>query len=63
MTIEDADGSSSDEGPFVVAGSDFQLTIDRTTSRHASLDAPVTAMGPGSENLAGVYGPLTCSTS
>jgi hypothetical protein len=38
-----------------VAGSDKRFLVDWTTTNHTAEDVPVTAMGPGSENLVGVY--------
>ncbi|MCC9145278.1 MULTISPECIES: alkaline phosphatase [unclassified Arthrobacter] len=60
MSIEPlGDDSNPDspvqEGPFDVANSDQQFQIDWTTGGHTGDDVPLTAMGPGSEMLTGVY--------
>jgi alkaline phosphatase len=54
---EDESGTppSTEDGPFGVAGSDFQFTVDWTTTGHTNVDVPLTAMGPGSEQLTGYY--------
>ncbi|AEE46674.1 alkaline phosphatase [Cellulomonas fimi] len=43
---------SLEDGPFPVAGSDLQFTIDWTTSGHTGAATPLTAEGPGAERLA-----------
>lgn len=43
---------SLEDGPFDVAGSDLQFTIDWTTSGHTGAATPLTAEGPGAERLA-----------
>lgn len=59
LSIEDADeesgSGSSEDGPFDVAGSDRQFDLDWTTNDHTGVPTPVTAFGPGSAALAGVY--------
>ncbi|KAD3632978.1 hypothetical protein GD627_08995 [Arthrobacter yangruifuii] len=60
MTIEPlGDATNPDspvqEEPFDVADSDQQFRIDWTTNGHTGDDVPLTAMGPGSEMLTGVY--------
>jgi alkaline phosphatase len=52
---ESGAGRTAEDGPFRVAGSDKRFLVDWTTTNHTAEDVPVTAMGPGSENLAGVY--------
>lgn len=46
---------STEDGPFDVAGSEFQFNVDWTTTGHTNVDVPLTAMGPGSERLTGYY--------
>lgn len=43
---------SLEDGPFPIAGSDLQFTIDWTTSGHTGAATPLTAEGPGAERLA-----------
>lgn len=52
---ESGEGRSSEDGPFPVAGSDQEFLVDWTTTNHTAEDVPVTAMGPGGEDLVGVY--------
>lgn len=52
---ESGTGVSAEDGPFAVRDSDFQFVVDWTTTGHTNVDVPVTAMGPGSERLSGVY--------
>lgn len=52
---ETGEGRTSQDGPFTVAGSDKQFVVDWTTANHTAEDVPVTAMGPGGEDLVGVY--------
>jgi len=54
---ESGDGVTfaGEDGPFDVAGSDLQFTVDWTTAGHTNADVPVTAMGPGARRLSGVY--------
>ena len=52
---ESGDGPSAEDGPLPVAGSDQQFMVDWSTGGHTALDVPLTAMGPGSELLIGVY--------
>lgn len=47
--------TSGEDGPFPIAGSDQQLVVDWTTAGHTAVRVPLTAMGPGSEQLAGYY--------
>lgn len=46
---------SAEDGPFDVANSDFQFTMDWTTTGHTGSTVPFTATGPGSELLGGSY--------
>ena len=46
---------SAEDGPFDVANSDYQFTLDWTTTGHTGVRVPLTATGPGSELLAGYY--------
>jgi alkaline phosphatase len=56
----DADSTSAEvlqsleDGPFPVANSDLEFTIDWTTSGHTGSATPLTAEGPGAERLARV---------
>lgn len=43
---------SLEDGPFPVAGSDLQFTVDWTTGGHTGAATPLTAEGPGAERLA-----------
>jgi alkaline phosphatase len=62
ITIEDVSGSdesgtapSTEDGPFTVAGTTTQFTIDWTTSGHTGVPTVVTAQGPNSDQLVGYY--------
>lgn len=65
LTIEDADegdspdesgdGTSREDEPVRVTGSDRVFVADWTTTQHTGANVPVTATGPGAERLAGVY--------
>ena len=46
---------SAEDGPFDVAGSDYQFFIDWTTGQHSDGDVPVMATGPGAGQLKGTY--------
>lgn len=54
---KDESGSdiSAEDGPFAIANSNQQFVMDWTTTGHSANDIPLTAMGPGSELLSGVY--------
>jgi alkaline phosphatase len=52
---ESGAGRTKEDGPFQVANSDKEFLVDWTTTNHTAEDVPLTAMGPGSENLIGVY--------
>ncbi|SDX02845.1 alkaline phosphatase [Marininema mesophilum] len=52
---ESGDGLSKEDGPFPVSHSDKTFMVDWTTGNHSGTDVPLTAMGPGSERLTGVY--------
>ena len=54
---ESGDGEtiSAEDGPFDVAESDDQFTMDWSTTGHTGVRVPLTAMGPGSDRLAGTY--------
>ncbi|MFB6468128.1 alkaline phosphatase [Cytobacillus sp. Hz8] len=52
---ESGDGISKEDGPFTIANSKNQFTIDWTTSEHGGVSVPLTATGPGSELLTGTY--------
>ena len=46
---------STEDGPFEVAGTDYQFVMDWTTTGHSGVDVPLTATGPGAELLTGNY--------
>ncbi|MBD5786436.1 alkaline phosphatase [Cellulosimicrobium terreum] len=46
-------GASTEDGPFDLAGSDLQFTVDWTTGGHTGEATPITAQGPGAEHLSG----------
>lgn len=46
---------STEDGPFEVANSDYQMVLDWTTTAHTGADVPLTASGPGARNLVGNY--------
>ncbi len=52
---ERGEGRTSEDGPFTIKGTDKKFMVDWTTSNHTAEDVPLTAMGPGSHRLAGVY--------
>ncbi|MCC3269428.1 alkaline phosphatase [Arthrobacter gengyunqii] len=52
---ESGDGPSAEDGPLPVANSEQQFMVDWSTGGHTALDVPLTAAGPGSELLTGVY--------
>jgi alkaline phosphatase len=52
---ESGAGQTAEDGPFQVAFSDKKFLVDWSTTNHTAEDVPVTAMGPGSVNLTGVY--------
>ncbi len=52
---ESGAGRTSEDGPFRVADSDKKFLVDWTPTNHTAEDVPVAAMGPGGENLVGVY--------
>jgi alkaline phosphatase len=54
-TDESGDGISAEDGPFAVAGSSYKFDLDWTTSGHTGVPTPVTATGPGSAALTGLY--------
>jgi alkaline phosphatase len=50
---ESGEGATTEDGPFDLAGSDLQFTVDWTTGGHTGEATPITAQGPGAERLAG----------
>ena len=44
--------TSTEDGPFRIAGSNLQLTVDWTTGAHSGAATPLTAEGPGAASLA-----------
>ncbi|MGK5684919.1 alkaline phosphatase [Actinoplanes sp. URMC 104] len=62
LTIEDVDaedesgtGTSAEDGPFTVRGSDKRFVMDWTSTSHTGTPLPLTASGPGSDRLAGTF--------
>ena len=56
LTVENADGiDDGEDGPFPAAGGDQQFVLDWTTTGHTGAPTPVTAEGPGSQELDGFY--------
>jgi alkaline phosphatase len=57
LTVEDVDDSTDDDedGPFPVAGDDRAFVLDWATTAHTGAPTPVTAEGPGSQELTGSY--------
>jgi alkaline phosphatase len=45
---------AGEDGPFPVADSDYGFVLGWATTGHTSAPVPITAIGPGTENLAGV---------
>ena len=43
---------SLEDGPFPIANSDLEFTVDWTTGGHTGASTPLTAEGPGAERLA-----------
>ncbi|UNX55395.1 alkaline phosphatase [Georgenia sp. TF02-10] len=48
---ESGDGEEAEDGPFTVAGTDLEFTVDWTTGGHTGAATPITAEGPGAERL------------
>lgn len=46
---------STEDGPFDIAGTDYQFIMDWSTTNHTGVDVPLTAIGPGGEDLVGNY--------
>ncbi|MGY1701316.1 hypothetical protein [Geodermatophilus sp. SYSU D00766] len=46
---------SGEDGPFAVAGSEREFVLDWSTTGHTGAPTVVTAEGPGSEELTGIY--------
>lgn len=61
LSVEDVDrawdreGSQGGDGPFEIENSERMFKLDWTTNGHTGTDVPITAAGPGAENLSGVY--------
>jgi alkaline phosphatase len=51
---ESGDGVSGEDGPFPIAGSELQFTVDWTSGNHSGESTPLTANGPGARELARV---------
>ena len=53
----EGDTVSGEDGPFLVAGTDgaYDFALDWTTTGHTGVPTVVTAEGPGSEELTGIY--------
>ena len=56
-TLEPVEGEteSGEDGPFDIVDSNLQFVLDWTTTGHTGEPTPVTAQGPGSEQLTGIY--------
>ncbi|WP_026679537.1 alkaline phosphatase [Fictibacillus gelatini] len=52
---ESGDGISKEDGPFKVANSTNQFTIDWTTTGHGGVTVPLTATGAGAKQFEGIY--------
>jgi alkaline phosphatase len=46
---------STEDGPFDIVGSDYELVADWSTTGHTGVDVPTTALGPGAASLTGNY--------
>jgi alkaline phosphatase len=51
---ESGDGVSGEDGPFPIARSELQFTVDWTSGNHSGESTPLTANGPGARELARV---------
>jgi alkaline phosphatase len=51
---ESGDGVSAEDGPFPIADSELQFTVDWSTGAHSGESTPLTANGPGARELARV---------
>ena len=51
---ESGDGVSAEDGPFGIAGSELEFTVDWSTGEHTGESTPLTANGPGARALARV---------
>jgi len=54
-TATEGESISGEDGPFPVAGSDKDFALDWTTPSHTGAPTVVTAEGPGSRELTGMY--------
>jgi alkaline phosphatase len=52
---ESGDGTSAEDGPFPVKGTDFQFFVDWTTTGHTGQDVPVSAYGPLADRFTGKH--------
>jgi alkaline phosphatase len=52
---ESGDGVSAEDGPFPIAGSSLTFSVDWTTGQHTGGAVPLTAQGPGAEQLTGQH--------
>ncbi|WP_083259668.1 alkaline phosphatase [Cellulosimicrobium cellulans] len=50
---ESGEGATAEDGPFDLAGTDLQFTVDWTTGGHTGEATPLTAQGPGAQHLDG----------
>lgn len=50
-----ADDISAEDGPFPVADSGYTFILDWTTTGHTGVRVPITSVGPGAEQLTGVF--------
>lgn len=49
---ESGEGGTAEDGPFPLAGSDLEFTVDWTTGAHTGAATPLTAQGPHAVELA-----------
>lgn len=50
---ESGEGATAEDGPFPLANSDLEFTVDWTTGSHTGEATPLTAQGPGAQHLTG----------
>ncbi len=49
------DGTTNEDGPFTIQGTNETFYIDWTTKGHTAVDVALTAMGPGASQFSGNY--------
>lgn len=50
-TDESGEGERAEDGPFTLAGTDLQFSVDWTTGGHTGAATPATAEGPGAHRM------------